>query len=140
MDITIHPQKLQGGITVIPSKSQAHRMLICSAFADKPTKLICPETNLDMEATADCLRALGAAITIDGDTVTLQPQGFMQAEHPVLECRESGSTLRFFIPLALCLGRPVVFHGSQRLLERPLDVYEELCREGDSVLKRTGTE
>ena len=49
--------------------------------------------------------------------------------YPVLECRESGSTLRFFIPLALCLGRPVTLRGSERLLERPLDVYETLCRE-----------
>ena len=62
MDITIYPRSLRGEITVIPSKSQAHRLLICAAFADRPTQLRCPETNRDIEATADCLRSLGADI------------------------------------------------------------------------------
>ena len=60
MDITIHPGKLSGTVNVIPSKSQAHRYLICAAFADHPTQLVCPETNRDIEATVDCLNALGA--------------------------------------------------------------------------------
>ena len=63
MDITIRPGKLQGTLTAIPSKSQAHRLLICAAFADGPTELLCPEVSRDMDATADCLRALGAQIT-----------------------------------------------------------------------------
>ena len=62
MDITIRPSLLQGSISAIPSKSQAHRLLICAAFADAPTTLLCPDTNQDIEATADCLRALGADI------------------------------------------------------------------------------
>ena len=62
MNITIHPKKLLGPVKVIPSKSQAHRYLICAALSDNETELICPETSRDMEATADCLRALGADI------------------------------------------------------------------------------
>ena len=62
MDITIHPRPLRGEIQVIPSKSIAHRYLICAAFSDNPTQLICPETNRDIEATVDCLKALGADI------------------------------------------------------------------------------
>ena len=62
MDITIHPRPLRGDITIIPSKSQAHRILICAAFADKPTQIRCAETSRDMDATADCLRALGSEI------------------------------------------------------------------------------
>ena len=62
MDITIQPRKLHGPVEVIPSKSQAHRLLICAAFADKPTTICCRATNRDIEATADCLRALGAKI------------------------------------------------------------------------------
>ena len=62
MDITIHPGSLTGTLTAIPSKSQAHRFLICAAFADNTTELLCPETNRDIEATAACLRALGADI------------------------------------------------------------------------------
>ena len=63
MDLTLSPRPLKGEITVIPSKSQAHRLLICAAFADSPTDLICPDTNRDIEATVDCLNALGATIT-----------------------------------------------------------------------------
>ena len=63
MDITIQPQKLSGIIPAMPSKSQAHRLLICAAFADDATSLYCPQTNRDIQATADCLRALGAVIT-----------------------------------------------------------------------------
>ena len=62
MDITIPPGKLSGTVTVPPSKSMAHRMLICAALADKPTDLICPESSEDIEATVGCLCALGADI------------------------------------------------------------------------------
>ena len=62
MDITIHPGSLRGEIQIIPSKSIAHRYLICAAFSDNETSLICPETNRDIEATVDCLNALGANI------------------------------------------------------------------------------
>ena len=62
MDITIQPRLLRGDIQVIPSKSLAHRYLICAALADSPTQLRCEDTNRDIEATADCLRALGANI------------------------------------------------------------------------------
>ena len=62
MDLTIFPGRLSGSINIIPSKSQAHRLLICAAFADGPTTIICPDTNRDIEATAGCLNALGADI------------------------------------------------------------------------------
>ena len=65
MDITIYPGKLRGTVTAIPSKSQAHRLLICAAFADAPTHLTCPQTNEDIEATARCLNALGADISFN---------------------------------------------------------------------------
>ena len=72
MDITIQPGRLQGTLTAIPSKSQAHRYLICAAFSDNETTLICPETNRDIEATAQCLGSLGANIkrTDDGYHIT----------------------------------------------------------------------
>lgn len=83
----------------------------------------------DILASIDCLEALGAKVCIEGDEVTIDPCRFMQVDPGVLACRESGSTLRFFLPLALCLGRPVTLQGSSRLFERPLGVYESLCRE-----------
>ena len=76
MDITLQPGKLQGTIAAIPSKSVAHRMLICAAFAKTPTELICEEINEDISATARCLEALGARVarTEKSFTVTV-PKG-----------------------------------------------------------------
>ena len=130
------PCTLSGEISAPPSKSMAHRYLIGAALSRETCTMSGVDFSEDILASIDCLKALGAAITVDGDRVTVDPAGFMQAESPVLECRESGSTLRFFIPLALCMGRPVTFRGSQRLLERPLDVYEELCREKDFLFRK----
>ena len=73
MDITIQPTKLQGPVEVIPSKSQAHRLLICAAFTDSPTTICCRETSRDMDATADCLRALGAKIDRESFGYCVEP-------------------------------------------------------------------
>lgn len=129
MIATFKPCRLHGTVDAPPSKSMAHRYLIGAALSGQICTLTGVDYSQDILASMDCLRALGARIDTSGDTVVVDPRGFMEAEHPVLECRESGSTLRFFIPLALCLGRPVTLRGSERLLERPLDVYETLCRE-----------
>ena len=103
MDITIHPRTLRGDISIIPSKSQAHRLLICAAFADKPTQLRCCETSRDMEATADCLRALGAEIIRTDTGYSVFPAKAIP-EKAVMNCCESGSTLRFLLPVAGALG------------------------------------
>lgn len=129
MRATFYPCKLAGTIDAPPSKSMAHRYLIGAALSKEICTLSGIDYSEDILASIDCLKALGARIAIDGDKVTVDPGGFMQVENPVLECRESGSTLRFFLPLALCLGKPVTLRGSQRLLERPLDIYEDLCKE-----------
>ena len=123
------PCILRGSVGAPPSKSMAHRCLIGAALAEGVSTLSGIDFSEDILASIDCLRALGAQIDTDGDRVTVHPQGFLKAASPVLECRESGSTLRFMIPLALCTGREVQLHGSRRLLERPLEVYETLCRE-----------
>ncbi len=123
------PSCLHGTISAPPSKSMAHRYLIGAALSGKKCTLTGIDFSEDILASIDCLKALGAGITADGDTVEIDPMGFMQADEAVLECRESGSTLRFFIPLALCLGKDITFCGSERLFSRPLDVYEKLCLE-----------
>ena len=129
MIATFTPCKLAGTILAPPSKSMAHRHLIGAALSKEICTLSGVDYSEDILASIDCLKALGAGIAVDADRVTVDPSGFMQAENPVLECRESGSTLRFFIPLALCLGKSVTLRGSQRLLERPLGIYENLCLE-----------
>ena len=129
MIATFKPCRMTGKIDAPPSKSMAHRYLIGAALSGKSCTLSGVDYSEDILATMDCLKALGTRITTDGNILTVDPAGFMQTENPLLQCRESGSTLRFFLPLALCLGRPVTLRGSQRLLERPMEVYEELCRE-----------
>ena len=100
------PCKLAGSIKAPPSKSMAHRYLIGAALSKEICTLSGVDYSEDILASMDCLRALGANITADGDRVTVDPGGFMAGEPDVLRCRESGSTLRFYIPLALCLDRP----------------------------------
>ncbi len=114
----------------------AHRYLIGAALSGQKCTLTGVDYSEDILASIDCLKSLGADIIADRDTVTVDPKNFMKCGNPVLECRESGSTLRFFIPLALCLGKTVTFHGSERLFERPLEVYERLCREKGFVFNR----
>lgn len=123
------PCRLGGTIEAPPSKSMAHRYLIGAALSGQVCTLSGIDYSEDILASMDCLKALGAKLTVSGDKVTVDPGHFMQVEPEPLQCRESGSTLRFFIPLALCLGRSVALKGSPRLLERPLSVYETLCRE-----------
>lgn len=130
MDITIYPKKLHGTLQAIPSKSQAHRLLICAAFSDAPTLLQCPETNQDIEATADCLRALGATIDRLETGYRITPASHMPAS-AVLNCRESGSTLRFMLPISGALGVDAIFQMAGRLPKRPLSpLWEEMERMG----------
>lgn len=136
MIATFKPCRLAGTVDAPPSKSMAHRYLIGAALSGKVCTLSGIDYSEDILATIDCLKALGASVTIAADQVIVDPRKFLQTECLVLECRESGSTLRFFLPLALCLGKPVTLRGSQRLLERPMDVYENLCREQGFLFQR----
>lgn len=137
MDITISPHNLQGKLTAIPSKSQAHRLLICSAFADKPTTLLCPDTNQDIEATADCLRALGAHIQRTENGYAVTPTAEIPKD-ATLNCRESGSTLRFLLPIAGALGVNATFLLSGRLPQRPLSpLWEEMEKMGCQLSRPT---
>jgi len=131
------PCRLSGSIDAPPSKSIAHRYLIGAALSGEICRISGFDYSEDILASIDCLKALGADVEIDVDSVMIDPKGFMTAENPVLGCRESGSTLRFFIPLALCLGRKVTLQGSRRLFERPLGIYEALCRENGFVFEKT---
>ena len=137
MDVTISPRRLAGELTVIPSKSQAHRLLICAAFSDNPTLLRCSETNRDIEATADCLAALGARIIRTDSGYTVFPVETVP-ERAVLNCRESGSTLRFLLPVAGALGVDAVFTMEGRLPQRPLSpLWEEMERMGCALSRPT---
>lgn len=137
MDIVIYPQKLSGTVTAIPSKSQAHRLMICAAFADRPTTLICPDTNRDIAATVDCLNALGAVITRTQSGYRVIPMGKVP-ETALLNCCESGSTLRFMLPIVGALGVDATFQMAGRLPHRPLSpLWEEMERMGCRLTRPT---
>ena len=138
MDITITPGPLRGTVAAIPSKSQAHRMLICAAFSDRETTLLCPETNQDIEATAACLRALGADISRTKDGYAVHPVRALPKD-AVLPCGESGSTLRFLLPVVGALGVDGTFSLEGRLPQRPLSpLWEEMERMGCHLSRPTG--
>lgn len=139
MDLTIYPRKLSGAIQAIPSKSQAHRLLICSAFADTETIMECPQTNQDIEATVRCLNALGAEIVRTKQGYHIKPI----TEFPrsaTMDCGESGSTLRFLLPIVCALGINTTIQMHGRLPYRPLSpLWEELERMGCQLSRPTKT-
>lgn len=128
MDIVITPSKLKGSIKAIPSKSVAHRFLICAALADAPTTLYIPKTSDDITATAKCMEALGAKIAIRGEAYHITPIEKAPLS-PTLDCGESGSTLRFLLPVAAALGNGTSFIGRGRLPERPLSDLVDAMKE-----------
>ncbi len=138
MKAIFKPCRLKGSINAPPSKSMAHRYLIGAALSKEESVISGVDYSEDILATIDCLKSLGAEINIEKDTVTVNPEGFMKTTASVLNCRESGSTLRFFIPLALCLGEEITLQGSERLFQRPLDVYEKLCLDNNFEYKKVG--
>lgn len=137
MDITIFPKKLHGTVSAIASKSQAHRLLICAAFSNKQTRLDCPDTNQDIESTANCLRNLGAGIERDASSYLVNPIAEVP-ESAKLNCGESGSTLRFMLPIVGALGVDATFHMEGRLPYRPLSpLWEEMQRNGCKLSRPT---
>ena len=130
MNVRITPSSPVGTIKAIASKSAAHRLLICAAFADAPTRIRCEELNEDICATVRCLEALGAVIVRQAPYFTVTPVKDLN-KNPSLDCGESGSTMRFLVPVACMLGVDAAFYMAGRLPNRPLSpLREELERNG----------
>lgn len=119
MNAVLHPGLLRGSVRVPPSKSAAHRMLIAAALADAPTEMEISALNEDILATIGCLRALGAEIEYTDAGLRVRPIGASLRAQASLSCGESGSTLRFMLPVAAALGVECTFSGAGRLPERP---------------------
>ncbi len=137
MDIRILPGLLAGQISVPPSKSCAHRMLICAALGEAPMHIDCGPVGKDVQATIDCLNTLGAKIVASGDGYDITP--ITQApQKATLPCGESGSTLRFLLPIAGSLGVEATFLLEGRLPCRPLSpLWEEMERMGCHLSRPT---
>lgn len=133
MTVTFTPTRLSGTVTAPPSKSMGHRMLICAGLAAGNSTVKGISHSQDMLATMELLDGLGATCARrEADDTVVDVQGAdprNAAPKAPLNCRECGSTLRFFIPICLLSDKPVTLTGSSRLFARPLDVYEDLCRD-----------
>ena len=126
MNVTILPGTAAGTVSAPPSKSCAHRLILCAALAEGESILRGIGQSEDVSATLDCIHALGVSVCTDGQTLRISGGCCSVNRTPVFPCRESGSTLRFLLPLALALGESAVFTGSERLFSRGLSVYETL--------------
>lgn len=137
MQIKVTPGKLSGHIQAISSKSQAHRMLICAALSKSSCKIYCPDPNEDINATVSCLNAIGANIERHNDYFYVVPISSLPYD-ALLDCGESGSTLRFLLPLAGALGIHATFLLRGRLSKRPLSpLWEEMGRMGCTLCRPT---
>ena len=127
MIVSIEKSTAFGEILAPPSKSMAHRCLICGALSDK-SEIINIDFSEDIKATLSCLEALGAKVEVEGNTVKIG--GLMSSKKiksNELFCNESGSTLRFLIPLCLLKNEEITLRGTERLFQRDLSVFETIC-------------
>lgn len=132
MRAVITPSRAQGSVSAPPSKSMAHRYLVCAALSRGQSVIDNVAFSKDIEATIGCINALGAHCTADGDRITVD--GIAEPNrNATLDCGECGSTLRFFVPICASFGGEYSFTGSKTLLARPMSVYEQIfCERGIS--------
>lgn len=136
MKVKILPSKTSGEVSAPPSKSFAHRYLIGSVLSRGKCVIKNIADSDDISATLSCIEQLGGSVTKDGNTVTVIPTNEKQIENAVFDCKESGSTLRFFIPVVLATGaKNCTFLGSERLLARGIKEYEKLFENSDVKIK-----
>lgn len=136
MKVKILPSKTSGEVSAPPSKSFAHRYLIGSVLSRGKCVIKNIADSDDISATLSCIERLGGSVTKDGNIVTVVPTNEKQIENAVFDCKESGSTLRFFIPVVLATGaKNCTFSGSERLLARGIKEYEKLFENSDVIIK-----
>ena len=134
MNETIRPGIRTGKVRIPASKSQAHRLLICAALGEGETEIACRGISKDIAATIRCLNALGAQITEDGAVLRVKPITAVPTGERELLCGESGSTLRFMLPVVGVLGAQAVFCMEGRLPLRPLEPFRGvLCAHGMTI-------
>lgn len=140
MKVRIFPDKAKGSVLAPPSKSMAHRLLLCAAMSEGKSVISGMSDCDDVLATLDCLEALGVKWERQGDTVTVWGIDMRTATPTAaLACRESGSTLRFMLPICLVCGKNVMMTGAPSLMRRPMSIYEELSREFGYTYMLDGT-
>lgn len=127
MNVKLKKSNLNGTVNAVSSKSQAHRALICSALANKPTCIVIKNPNNDISATSICLENMGAGIEQNADVFFINP--ITKANNsPILNCYESGSTLRFLLPVCAAIFSNAIFEGEGRLPKRPISELVEVLK------------
>lgn len=135
-----HSNVKEGAFISLPSsKSLSHRALITAALATGVSKIDGVAISKDIEATMRAMSALGASFTVNGNTITVKGAGSLLKSDGVVDCGESGSTLRFLIPLFALLEKETVFTGHGKLMERPQSVYEELFEKQSLQFEKDGS-
>lgn len=140
MKVKIEKSIARGEIYAPPSKSYAHRTLICSSLANGQSTVSNIAKSEDIAATLDCIKELGAKCEINGTTAEIcgiYKNTVKDTAVKKFMCRESGSTLRFFIPIALSLGGVCEFYGTPKLISRGIEVYEDICKKQNILLEKT---
>jgi len=140
LDIRIEKPPEGGEVRAAASESQAHRLLICAALADKKTRIECAERSDDVDATVSCLESLGARIGHDGAGFEVLPAGAQAPAGPIAQvCGESGATLRFMLPVCCALGIPADFLMLGQLRKRPKSpLLEQLVANGCGITMQKG--
>lgn len=139
MRVKIEKGAAKGQITAPPSKSMAHRLLISAAMCNGVSIVRGISGCEDVLATLDCLEALGIKTERNGNDVTVNGRDFRSVKPcSPLQCRESGSTLRFMIPAAMLSGHTTVFYGAKGLMKRPMGVYQKLFSERGLIYVEDG--
>ncbi len=136
MNVIYKPFTIGGTVQAPPSKSDVHRAIICAALSRGKCTISPVALSDDIRATIGCVEALGAKTEFDGDTLTVDGGRMFENKQACLDCFESGSTLRFMIPVAAAGGVEATFTGSGRLPERPLGIYSRALPEAGVELSR----
>ncbi|MDE5755491.1 MAG: 3-phosphoshikimate 1-carboxyvinyltransferase [Clostridia bacterium] len=130
MDVKITPTKLKGSVVIPPSKSLAHRAIICACLARGKSVISNVALSDDIIATIDCMRNLGAKIDVKDGSLEIEGNAQKISSDLTFDCKESGSTLRFVLPIALSLNDGKnTFVGRGKLGERPMTIYKDICNE-----------
>ena len=139
MIVKIKKGRARGTINAPPSKSMAHRLIICASLSGGRSRISDISDCDDVEATLECMSALGVKAEREGNDVIITGADMAKANPETsLFCHESGSTLRFLIPIALLSGKTVMFRGKEGLMRRPMSIYEKLCKERGLVYLSDG--
>lgn len=128
-NVLINPGRLAGTVTIPPSKSMCHRAVICAGLSRGTSNIGNVIFSQDIEATLNAMDSLGVDISRGQNTINIKGNGSLEIKNDVINCNESGSTLRFLIPIAAVTGKKVEFTGQGRLIDRPLAQYYEIFEE-----------